>query len=76
MRLGFVMVVYRFLLKGAFLFERMLDCCVFMWPLTVASEIEGYLVTWFTVNPGQDLIKPFLISLRQVEIVGENKALW
>ena len=67
------MVMYIFLLRGDFLVERMLDCCLCMCPLNVASEIGVYLVTWFTVNSGQNGRKPFLIHLQQVEIVGENK---
>ena len=44
------MVVPIFLLKGKFLVEQMLYRCACMWPLTVASEIGVYLVTWFTVH--------------------------
>ena len=54
MGLGVEMVASIFLLRGAFLVERMLDRCACMWPLNVASEIGIYLVTWFTVNSGQD----------------------
>ena len=54
MGLGVEMIVYIFLLRGAFLVERMLDRCSCMWPFNVASEIGLYLVTLFTVNLGQD----------------------
>ena len=54
MGLGFGMVVSIFLLRGAFLVKLMLDLCACMWPLNVASEIGVYLVTWFTVNSGQN----------------------
>ena len=64
------MVVSIFLLKWDFLVEWMLDRCACMWPLNVASKIGVYLVTWFTVNSGHDLIKPLLVYLHQVEIVG------
>ena len=53
MGLGVEMVVSIFLLRGVFLVELMLDCCAYMWTLNVASEIEVYLVTWFTVNSSQ-----------------------
>ena len=54
MGLGVDMVVSIFLLRGPFLVERILDRY-----LTVSSEIGVYLVTWLTVNSGQDLRKPF-----------------
>ena len=54
MGLGVEMVVSIFLLKGASLVEQILDRCACMWPLNAASEIGVYLVTWFTLNSGQD----------------------
>ena len=76
MGLGLETVVSIFLLRVAFLGDQMLDCCACMRLLNVASEIGVYLVTCFTVNSGQDLGKPFIIALYQVEIVGDNKAPW
>ena len=54
MRLGVNMLVSMFVLRGAFLVERMLYCCAYMWPVTVDSEIGLYLVTLLTVNSVQD----------------------
>ena len=51
---GCLNVSVHIFLRGAFLFERMLDSCACMCPLNVASDIGVYLVTWFTVNSSQD----------------------
>ena len=59
MGLGVEMVVSIFFLRGDFLVEIILYCCACMWPLNVASVIGVYLVTWFTINSGQDLGKCF-----------------
>ena len=59
MGMGIDMVVPIFLLRGAFLVEQIMYHCAYMWLLTVASEIGVYLVTWFIVNSGQDLINHF-----------------
>ena len=69
MGLGVEMVLSIFLLRGDFLVERMLYHCACIWHFNVDSEIGVYLVTWFTVNSGQDLRKPFIIALHQVGIL-------
>ena len=48
------MVVSIFLLIGATLAEQIFDRCLCICILTMALEIGVYVVTWFTVNPGQD----------------------
>ena len=74
---GFMHSCVSIISKAFFIFyfvDLMPFCCLFMCPLSVAGHDSGrYFSTASAVRPGHVVNWLFLIALRRVDLVGQNK---